>query len=281
MAADEGVSGDEPERFQERSQRRIERKFKRSVERLFTKSFLEGIKDLDAGPERRHVVVFLHGIRDNGEGFSATVNALKREIENTHEEARVDLEPLQYDRIGILRAIFLLMTGKYPNAAKTTANNIKNIYSMTGVTRVSIVAHSFGTYIVTKILENDDQIKFHHIITCGSVADPNFPWGKYTNRFSSIVNDCGKADWVVRLAGLLKWLGPIGRFGISGTHGFNVWPARNRWHSGIRHGDFFKKRFNIRYWSQILIHNIVEWPADTSSVMPEEMKRPGKNDHND
>src|SRR5262245_31492649 len=45
--------------------------------------------------------------------------------------------------------------------------------------KLSIIAHSFGTYIVGEILKRDFTLKLHGLILCGSVLPQDFPWHQY------------------------------------------------------------------------------------------------------
>ena len=73
--------------------------------------------------------------------------------------------------------------------------------------RLSIIAHSFGTYIIGEILKRGFDLQLHRLILCGSVLPQDFPWEQYQGRFDDdkVINRCGKADvWPV-LAQSASW----------------------------------------------------------------------------
>jgi pimeloyl-ACP methyl ester carboxylesterase len=78
-----------------------------------------------------------------------------------------------------------------------------------GFTRPSIIAHSFGTYVVARSLEVYG-IQFDRIVFCGSIVRRDYPWSKVLDRDLArhVLNDYGRidvwawiAEWVARDAG--------------------------------------------------------------------------------
>jgi serine/threonine-protein kinase len=80
----------------------------------------------------------------------------------------------------------------------------------------SVVAHSFGTYIVAMSLLRSPLVKFDSVILCGSVVDRSYPWkavlGKQVRKAR---NEIAPGDKWVPLTELL-----IPNAGASGTRGF-------------------------------------------------------------
>ena len=110
--------------------------------------------------------------------------------------------------------------------------------------KLSIIAHSFGTYVVGEILKRDFTLQLHRLILCGSVLPQDFPWNHLQGRFNdeNTINECGKADiWPV-LAQSLSW-----GYGASGTHGFKRVLIKDRFHAG-GHGQYFEPNFVEQYW---------------------------------
>jgi len=120
--------------------------------------------------------------------------------------------------------------------------------------KVSVIAHSFGTHLLTKLLLKHPHMKVWRIILCGSVVKQDFEWEQVRDRFGEanaktgfIVNDCGNRDpWPVvgKLAG---W-----RYGNAGTDGFGGVYVEDRFHDG-GHGLFFDERFIETYWKSFII----------------------------
>lgn len=83
--------------------------------------------------------------------------------------------------------------------------------------RPSIVAHSFGTYIVAYCMLKYPEVKFDKIILCGSILPRDFPWFELINRdqINVVCNEYGVRD---RWSKVVKWVIP--GTGPSGTDGF-------------------------------------------------------------
>jgi len=83
--------------------------------------------------------------------------------------------------------------------------------------RPSIVAHSFGTYILGNALLRYPYLRFNKVLLCGSILPRDFPWGAIIDRgqVQSVRNEYGARD---------IWTGFARHFvtgtGRSGTHGF-------------------------------------------------------------
>jgi serine/threonine-protein kinase len=85
----------------------------------------------------------------------------------------------------------------------------------------SIVAHSFGTYILGNALLKYDWLTFNKVILCGSILPQDFPWDKLIERgqVQAVRNEYGMKDiWT----GLVRWFvagtGPSGRRGFKCSH---------------------------------------------------------------
>ena len=114
--------------------------------------------------------------------------------------------------------------------------------------KLSIIAHSFGTYVVGQILKREFDLQIHRLILCGSVLPQDFPWHEYQGRFDDdkVVNECGKADiWPV-LAQSGSW-----GYGASGTYGFGAVLVKDRFHAG-GHGQYFGPGFVEKYWEPFI-----------------------------
>jgi hypothetical protein len=96
---------------------------------------------------------------------------------------------------------------------------------------------------MSKIIEDNQNIKFDRIIYCGSVVLEKFPWEKKLNfPKGGLINDCGVKDiWPV----MAKAFGTD--YGDSGRSGFTCFDVKNRYHE-CDHGGFFSKNFMERFW---------------------------------
>jgi len=105
-------------------------------------------------------------------------------------------------------------------------------------TRPSIIAHSFGTYIVANALLKYPEIIFDRLILCGSIVRRDYPWDRLLNRGqgNAVLNEYGGLDLSVKLA---PWF--ITNTGASGAKGFQcIDPALyQRKRPLFGHSDYF------------------------------------------
>jgi hypothetical protein len=94
---------------------------------------------------------------------------------------------------------------------------------------ISVVAHSFGTYIVAAYLmgfDSDEKppVKFNSIILTGSILHENFNWGQFSRRcLGNVYNMTSSNDRWVKMMPAEKWrkyFGMSDLFGRSGVNGF-------------------------------------------------------------
>jgi hypothetical protein len=85
----------------------------------------------------------------------------------------------------------------------------------------SVVAHSFGTYILGYTLLTFDFIRFNKVILCGSILPIDFPWDKLIERgqVQAVRNEFGVRDpWVKRVQCFVRGTGPSGASGFTCKH---------------------------------------------------------------
>jgi pimeloyl-ACP methyl ester carboxylesterase len=194
-----------------------------------------------ASPEQLiDVVILLHGIRTRALWYDIAKRLLS-EIDN------VEVKTIGYGRFDVIR--FLLpFTRK--SVRKLVLKEIKLIkWKLAKELRpaqISVIAHSFGTYTIIKILEEEDDIDLHTLVLCGSVLPSNYDFGHISRKVShAIINDAGSRD----IFPVLARLATVG-YGDSGTFGFLKGLVQDRFHT-FRHSDFFTKDFISRYWVSI------------------------------
>ena len=193
--------------------------------------------------DRYQVVLLIHGIRTQAD-WGPMVRS-KLEV-----PGQIEVIPIKYGYFDAFRFWFPLWTRNKP---------IERVYKQIRVAlqryrrdhpeaKMSIIAHSFGTYVVGEILKREFDLKIHRLILCGSVLPQNFPWEQYQGRFDEdkVINECGKADiWPV-LAQSASW-----GYGASGTHGFGAVLVKDRFHEG-GHGQYFEPEFVEKYWEPFI-----------------------------
>jgi hypothetical protein len=179
------------------------------------------------GMPNRHVVMSLHGIRTRGTWQKELAPELSRHGWVT--------APLDY---GFFGAIGLLL----PWARRKRVDWLRDEYSRSctqlGCSRPSIIAHSFGTYLVARSIEVY-ELQFDRIIFCGSIVRRDFPWSEVFSRdlVRHVLNDYGRLDVWARIA---EWV--VQDAGQSGLEGFKDNAGGRvvqREHAAFRHSDYF------------------------------------------
>jgi serine/threonine protein kinase len=87
--------------------------------------------------------------------------------------------------------------------------------------RPSIVAHSFGTYILGNALMRYPFIRFNKVLLCGSILPADFPWDVLIDRgqVQAVRNEHGARDtWANLVQRFVPGTGPSGLDGFSVTH---------------------------------------------------------------
>ena len=105
--------------------------------------------------------------------------------------------------------------------------------------RPSVIAHSFGTFIIGYAMLKYREIRFDKVILCGSILPRDFDWHELFVReqVGRVRNECGGQDAWVMLAPLL-----VRGTGRSGRKGFLSLGTRcsNEPHKYHKHSDFFQ-----------------------------------------
>jgi hypothetical protein len=191
-----------------------------------------------------HVVALIHGIRTQAYWQGPIAEALQA------EDPSVVVKALKYDYFDVLRFWCPVFTRRRP--VRVIKDELDTIRELHPRAKVSVVAHSFGTYILGQILLKTTVLHFHRVILCGSVLSRDFPWSRVSDAIdpvpNRVVNDYSPGDPFPVLAQSLSW-----GYGASGTHGFGKAFVDDRPHAG-GHGVYFEPGFAAKYWAPLLVH---------------------------
>ena len=201
-----------------------------------------------------HVVVLVHGIRDHALWQNQIGLKLSKE--------GFKVERTNYGRLNLIE--FLTPIGYFRRRAVGSVwKQIRMVRQKYGVASISVIAHSFGTYVISRMMREEFDIKFNRVIFCGSVVKYDFPFEQVNSRFCDpILNDVGTRDVWPAMAESVT-LG----YGSAGTYGFHRPLVLDRWHNGAGHNFFLKDdRFCEKFWIPFLRDGTVELGA----VTPEE-----------
>jgi serine/threonine-protein kinase len=175
------------------------------------------VPDTRAPVKLSEIVVTLHGIRTHA----------KWQRTFTEVAARAGLQ-CRLDRWNFGYFSILKFMAPWSRAAKV--DWFRNTYhdefgeqamSALSSDRPSIVAHSFGTYVLGNALLRYPYLRFNKVLLCGSILPRDFPWDVLIDRgqVQAVRNEYGARDVWTRLA---QWFvpgtGPSGLVGFSNTH---------------------------------------------------------------
>lgn len=160
------------------------------------------------------------------------------------------VEPTNFGRMNLIE--FLLPGAYFRNKAIDQVwIQIQHAIKRHPGARVSIIAHSFGTYIVAMLLKHQFTLQLDRIVFCGSVVRSNFPFEQIDERYKgSIVNEVGTADPWPALAESVTT-----GYGSAGTYGFERPGVRDRYYNGAGHGFFLNAEFCEKRWVNILVRD--------------------------
>jgi hypothetical protein len=202
--------------------------------------------------KQEHVVLLIHGIRTHAQW----VGMVKATLEH---ESDLSVEPIPYGSFSLYR--FLLpgptrcgpanIVGKYINDVRERGENL--LKSVNERRLISVIAHSFGTYCLFRVLEQQPNISLHRVILCGSVLPQHIDLARYKGQLGSnkLLNECGDRDpWPV--------LAKAGTWGYRSSGTFGLFGERvvNRFHR-YAHSDCFDAEFVNSMWKPFLEHGEV------------------------
>lgn len=185
------------------------------------------------------ILVLIHGIHTDG-AWQKQVQAQMSSVSN-----------LQVHDIGFDVVTGLQLACPFRSSPiNKVVRDIRILKSEEPLAKIYVIAHSFGTYIISRILAEHPDISFEKIILCGSIIRRDYPWALYAKglRKDSIINDIGTRDiWPI-----VATITTIG-YGGSGRRGFQNANVTDRYFN-YEHSDFFDPKYNHaeKYWRPII-----------------------------
>lgn len=199
--------------------------------------------------QAKHIVVLLHGMNSNAEWQEALADAVRN---STNIEPRVvgygNFHPVKFFIPWFFRR----------GRIKRVLTDLAGLRERNPDAQISIVAHSFGTYVLSKILASSSDLRFHRILLCGAIIDTDYDWNLVSKKFSEpVINDIGRRDIWPSMAKSWSW-----GYGNSGCVGFKNSLVRDR-HFTYKHSGFLNWRHMRRYWLPYLLDGKVVTPRYT------------------
>ncbi|MFT4173027.1 MAG: hypothetical protein QM639_10745 [Rhodocyclaceae bacterium] len=178
-------------------------------------------EDALRGQETRpveHVVMVVHGIRDDG----FWTKRVAREIKSLARELGISVRA-PTPSYGYFSMWDFVKPGGRERAARWFMERYADVQSHFPGARISFVGHSNGTYIAARALSLCPAIKLHRVVLAGSVLRCSYDWSKVSGQVGQVLNYVGSADSVVAfLPAVFERLGL--RFmdvGGAGAYGFD------------------------------------------------------------
>jgi alpha-beta hydrolase superfamily lysophospholipase len=193
----------------------------------------------------RQVVFLLHGIR------AATRDKWQSDLSRIIQEqnrASCDSAKTTCDSVVVVQpeyGYFSALRFALPNARRANVPWFQDKYTEVlaryPLARMSIVAHSNGTFMLGEALKHVPAMTFENVSLAGSVLPTSFPWDDLimSGQVKRVRNDAGAGDWAVAILsnGVHSLLQPdVGTGGFDGFGGTNV--TFVAWHQGS-HGAAF------------------------------------------
>ena len=180
-----------------------------------------GIRD----SSESRILVLIHGIRTDG--------AWQREVQREfHGIQNFQVHDLGYDVVTGLQLASPFRSGPVNKIVR----DIRRLKEEEPLARISVIAHSFGTYVVSRILEDHPDISFEKIVLCGCLIKRQYPWDRNARsmRKSAILNDVGVRDIWPLIASCTTW-----GYGSTGRVGFKNAMVTDRYFD-YSHSEFFE-----------------------------------------
>lgn len=181
------------------------------------------------------LVILLHGIRDQG----AWMDMVEHELQQIPNVRVQSVDFRFFDSL-------CFMSGFRTNyAIQTVLRKILASVDEVKPHELIVIAHSFGTYVITDILAKGSFLKVDHAIFCGSVVSTEVEFNNFRHP-PKIVNECGGRDlWPVIAQGFRFFT--AGKYGAAGVFGLRQIMVKNR-HHDFGHSAYLKRSFVQEFW---------------------------------
>ena len=162
------------------------------------------------------VVLLVHGIRTHAHWFPPVRDIL--------QENGFIVSFSNYGKYDLAR--FLMPVNYFRKQTQTNLHRqIRATQQRYPNSELSIIAHSFGTYLVANVLRQEFDLHLRRVIFVGSVVRYDFPFANFATRFTGdILNDVGTHDpWPALAESVTTGYGSTGTYGFKRPHVFDAW----------------------------------------------------------
>lgn len=200
--------------------------------------------------EHEKIAVLIHGIRTHA--------IWQEKVASVLDAKGVSTIPVGYGYIDAFR--FWFPYGFRSGPVDRVLRELRQIRAKHKSADVCVVAHSFGTYILSKILAEHPDIEMSRLLLCGSVIPSTYRWDLVPALpAEGVLNDVGARDiWPV-LARATSW-----GYGATGTLGFKTHLVTDRFHD-CGHSGFFSDEHIQKYWVPYIVDGRIVSPDSARS----------------
>jgi hypothetical protein len=179
-------------------------------------------------PGVRPIIVTLHGIRTRGEWQKRIAPRI----------ARFGMIPilLDYGYFNLFQFLNPLARSRRVHWLRDEIATVRRDYPRAPI---SIVAHSLGTYLVARMIEETPAFHFETLLFSGSIVRADYDWSAVleSNRVNYVANYiAGKDIWPLLASLCVAGAGNTGNNGFSTTHG----ALFQHTHRKYGHSDYFR-----------------------------------------
>jgi pimeloyl-ACP methyl ester carboxylesterase len=197
------------------------------------------------------VIAPLHGIRTTANWHRILSDTLQ-----PLNEWQCDLTRWYYGRFSLLRFLLPWQRSSRIKWFRQTYDELMNDrrFDASSDNLPSIVAHSFGTYILGHALAKFPHIKFDRVILCGSILPRDFPWDHLLARgqVKAVRNEYGAKDiWSDIVPWFVRGAGSSGKSGFTCRH-----PKLFQQRFSFEHSDYFNTGHISTYWLPFISNEI-------------------------
>lgn len=214
--------------------------------------FLTG--SLSIAAERLIVVALVHGIRTTA-GWQEKARA------TLQVQGKVKVVPIGYGYQDVFRFLGPWRKG----AIARVERELRDLRRLHSDSDLVVMAHSFGTYILSNIIRESPDIRIKRLLLCGSIIPATYRWDQLSQEFDdkTCVNEVGTRDFWPVIARVASF-----GYGGSGSFGFKTARVLDRFFD-YGHSDFFTQEHLDKYWRPFILNGqIVESPWDLDRPNP-------------
>lgn len=189
------------------------------------------------------ILILVHGIQTDGAWHRLVQNAFS-------DVANINVIESSYDCVTAAQ-----LAGPFRSTpVEKIAREMREARRREPKARMMVIAHSFGSYIVSRILRDASDLEFERIILCGSIIPRNYKWDLFARSVgqAGILNHVGTEDFYPVLATFSS----VG-YGASGRLGFKTGKVVDRFFK-LGHSGFFTQEHIRTHWLPFIREGRVE-----------------------